>query len=469
MKREDIFYEALRTRDYRFDGKFFVGVKTTGIYCRPICPAKPKRENVEFFQSYVEAEKSGYRPCKRCHPESAPHSPLWMGKSAVVQRALRYINSMEEFHFNEDEFALMFGISARHLRRLFMNELGKTPKQLVLENQLSLARKLVSQTTLSMSEVAFASGFSSIRRFNDAFKNRFNQSPSVIRSSKSKNQNLVKLSLSYRPPFDYEGLFESYRNHQVGTLERFEDHRMYRIVEYQGTLGEICIENNTDKCCLDLIIDFPDTSAIQFIVKKVRNLFDLDSDPILIANSFEKNPLLKKLIKKHPGIRLPSGWDSFEVAMGTILGQLVSIQRGRALVEDLIEIAGREVGGRKMFPTAEDIIRADLTSLKTTNKRKETIKNFCRAISEGNLSLDAHQNMDDFRKVALAIKGIGPWSVEYMALRALRDPDAFPASDLIINRVCLLYPEIDTSTLSPWRGYLASLFWRTYTGKDKNK
>lgn len=466
MRKEDIFYEALRTRDYRFDGKFFVGVKTTGVYCRPICPAKPKRENVEFFQNYLEAEIAGYRPCMRCHPESAPHSPLWMGKSAVVQRALRYINSMEEFDFNEDEFALLFGVSARHLRRLFIDELGKTPKQLVLENQLSLARKLVSQTGLSMSEVAFASGFSSIRRFNDAFKNRFKQSPSIVRKSKVKNQNLIKIGLSYRPPFDYEGLFKSYQNHQTGKLERFEDHKMYRIVEYQGKLGEICIENNAEKNCLDLTIDFPDTSAIQFIVKKVRNLFDLDSDPILIANSFEKFPILKKFMKKHPGIRLPSGWDSFEVAMGTILGQLVSIQRGRALVEDLIEIAGREVNGRKMFPTPEDIIKADLSSLKTTNQRKETIKNFCRAISVGNLSLDAHQNMDDFRKVALAIKGIGPWSVEYMALRALRDPDAFPASDLIINRVCHLYPEIDTDKLSPWRGYLASLFWHTYVEKD---
>lgn len=173
MKKEDIYFEAMKTRDHRFDGKFFVGVKTTGIYCRPICPAKPKRENVEFFRNHIEAEEAGYRPCLRCRPESAPRSPAWIGKSAIVQRAVKVLNSQDSLKFDEDQFAEQFGVTARHLRRLFVEEIGKTPKQLSFENRLNLARKLITETALPITEIAFASGFSSIRRFNDSFKDRF--------------------------------------------------------------------------------------------------------------------------------------------------------------------------------------------------------------------------------------------------------------------------------------------------------
>lgn len=173
MTYKNTYYQAILTRDPRFDGKFFFGVKTTGIYCRPICPAKPKRENIEFFRNRLEAEKAGYRPCLRCRPESAPQSPAWIGKSAVVRRAVKILNSMETIDFDENKFADLFGVSARHLRRLFTEEIGKTPKQLSFENRLNLARKLITETRLSMTDIAFASGFSSIRRFNDAFKDRF--------------------------------------------------------------------------------------------------------------------------------------------------------------------------------------------------------------------------------------------------------------------------------------------------------
>ncbi len=184
----DVFYQAMCARDYRFDGKFFIGVKTTGIYCRPICPAKPKRENVEFFLSSMAAEKAGYRPCLRCRPECAPLSPAWFGKSAVVQRALRVIAADGFFDLNEDKFADQFGVTSRHLRRLFVEEVGLTPKQIAFNNRLNFARKLIVESNLQMSSVAMAAGFSSLRRFNDAFKKRFHRAPSQLRK-KQEQQN----------------------------------------------------------------------------------------------------------------------------------------------------------------------------------------------------------------------------------------------------------------------------------------
>lgn len=203
MKKEDTYYQAMLARDARFDGKFFVGVKTTGIYCRPICPAKPKRENVEFFSDYLSAEKAGFRPCMRCRPESAPLSSVWIGKSAMVNRAIKMIHQEETLKFQEETFASLFGVSARHLRRVFMEELGKTPKQIAFEKRLGLARKLLTETNLPITQVAFASGFESIRRFNSAFKEKFKTTPSEVRRLKTANSSGLVIHLSYRPPFDY--------------------------------------------------------------------------------------------------------------------------------------------------------------------------------------------------------------------------------------------------------------------------
>lgn len=471
MKREDTYYEAMRARDYRFDGKFFVGVKTTGIYCRPICPAKPKRENVEFFHTQFEAEKAGYRPCMRCRPESAPLSPAWIGKSALVQRAIKILNSRATIELDEDRFADQFGVSARHLRRLFIEEIGKTPKQLAFENRLNLSRKLLTETSLSVTDVAFAAGFSSIRRFNDAFKNRFKKAPSAIRrkhKSGSLDATLLAIRISYRPPFDFQGLLKFYERHRMGKLEWFEDGKMHRVVHAGGKTGQIAISNDERKSELVVEIDFPDTSIVHEIITRVRNLFDLNSDPVLIANSLERDPGLKRLLKNHPGIRLPSGWDPFEVAIGTILGQLVSVDRGRSLVEDLIEIAGRDcdyvANGQqvKLFPTPKEILAADLTNLKTTTRRKQTIGEFCKALVSQKLSLEPTQDVEQFVKAVLSINGIGPWSAHYMALKVLRDTDSFPASDLILARALERHPMEIVETMSPWRGYVAALLWKSY-------
>jgi AraC family transcriptional regulator of adaptative response / DNA-3-methyladenine glycosylase II len=473
MKRDDIYYRAMLARDHRFDGKFFVGVKTTGIYCRPICPAKPKRENVEFFHNHVEAEKSGYRPCLRCRPESAPQSPAWIGKSAVVQRAVKMLHAQEVLEFNEEKFADIFGVTARHLRRLFVEEIGKTPKQLSYENRLNIARKLISETALPITEIAFASGFASIRRFNDAFLERFKKSPREIRRLKVSPDEGLKISLSYRPPFDFEGLMNSYRNHHVGDLEWFEEGKMHRLIAMDGKVGWIAISNDAENSSLIVEIDFPDTSMIHAILARVRNLFDLDSDPVVIANSLETDPAIRKILKKFPGIRLPSGWDPFEVAIGSILGQLVSVERGRSLTHDLIDMLGQNSGilraGKKikLFPTPQAIASADLTKLKTTGLRKQTLVEFSRALIEERISLEPTQDVEEFLKKVLAVKGIGPWTANYMALKVLRNTDTFPGTDLILARALEIHPAEIIAKMSPWRGYAAALLWRGYTGTLK--
>lgn len=474
MNKDDVYYKAMLARDHRFDGKFFVGVKTTGIYCRPICPAKPKRQNVEFFHSHLEAEKAGYRPCLRCRPESAPRSPAWIGKSAIVQRAVKVLSSQDGLDFNEDQFAELFGVSARHLRRLFTEEIGKTPKQLSFENRLNLARKLLVETKLSITDIAFASGFESVRRFNDAFKERFKKAPREIRRNKVSATQGLRLSLPYRPPYDFEGLMTVYTYHQVGNLESFSDGKMHRIINMNGKVGQITISNDPAHSCLWLEIDFPDNSAIHSLVSRVRNLFDLDSDPVLIANVLETDPKIKKLLKNYPGVRLHSGWDPFEIAIGTILGQLVSLERARALVHDLIEIAGKDSGvirdGKpvKLFPTPKQILDADLSTLKTTGARRASLIAFSQAVHDGKISLEPTQDVDEFIKKLLEIRGIGPWTANYMALKALRHTDIFPGTDLILARALEKHPQTVVDKMSPWRGYVAALFWRAYhTGPVK--
>lgn len=474
-KKADIYYAAMLARDPRFDGKFFIGVKTTGIYCRPICPAKPKKENVEFFHSHIEAEKAGYRPCLRCRPESAPLSSAWVGKSAVVQRAIKILNSQESIEFNEDHFAEQFGVSARHLRRLFVEEVGKTPKQLSFENRLNLARKLIVETSLPMSEVAYAAGFSSIRRFNDAFKERFKKAPREIRRSKTAEHEGVRITIPYRPPFDFDGLMRSYQSHRIGDLEWFADNQMHRVIDFNGKVGQVSIANDSSGSCLVVNIQFPDTTVIHTIISKVRNLFDLDSDPALIANTLEADAKIKKLLKSYQGLRLPSGWNPFEVAVSTILGQLVSLEQARKLVKDLIEIAGRDSGlvvnGQKikLFPTPEQIVKTDLSSLRTTGVRRQTLIDFSKAVVSGEVSLQPTQDVALFMKKVMAIKGIGKWTAQYMAMKVLRDADAFPASDLILKRALDLHPIEVVDSMAPWRGYVAALFWRAYAQELKIK
>jgi len=469
MMQHDVFYEAMLAHDYRFDGKFFIGVKTTGIYCRPICPAKPKRENVEFFLSATAAETSGYRPCLRCRPECAPLSPAWYGKSAVVQRALKSITADGFFDLHEERFAEQFGVTARHLRRLFVEEVGQTPKQIALNHRLNFARKLIVESHLPMTSVAMTAGFSSLRRFNDAFKKRFHSAPSAFRKKRDRaDESGIALSLAYRPPLDWQSLLAFYRAHQVTGVETVSAASYERLFTIGKALGVLRVSHDTGAPQLQLQVSVDDPAVLFTVVQKVRHMFDLDLDPLLIANSFQSHTFLDSLWKTYPGLRIARGWDPFETAICTILGQHVSLSQGRTLIYQLVQSCGEKivhpVTGKDafLFPSPGVLAEADLQEVKTTQARKQTVKEFSRRVLRQELDLVTPQDADVSRALLQSICGIGPWSAEYISLRALGHADAFPVTDLILKRAIEKHPDLNVDTIRPWRSYAAMYLWRHY-------
>ncbi len=466
-------FQAMRTRDHRFDGRFFIGVRTTKIYCRPVCPAKPKPENVEFFQTAWQAEHAGYRPCLRCRPESAPFSPAWLGTSAVVKRALKRLGDGALFHKNEEEFAEMFGMTARHLRRLFVEELGITPKQFSDRLRLDFARSLLYDTCLPMTKVAYASGFESLRRFNASFKQAFTRPPGEIRRTKPSVDNLagtVKLYLNYRPPFDWQSILSYLSSHANFSCEEISatSYSRYVLLPDSQKIAHVKISDQPTRNRLQLEMRGIPASQLYAVTRKIRRMFDLDLDSIRLREIFKESKLLTDLSDRYQGSRLVTGWDPFEVCINTILGQLVSISHARLLNRQLIEHYGiRAIDPRSgweicFFPQPATISASDLMEIKTTGKRRDTLRLFSRSMMEGDISFDTLQDQDHVRRQLLAIKGVGPWTAEYILLRGLGDTDAFPEKDLILGRMLQRHPELKAADFSPWRSYIAIVLWRWY-------
>jgi len=468
MKNEDTMYAALLARDYRFDGKFFVGVKTTGVYCRPICPARPLRKNVEFFKTALAAERAGYRPCQRCRPEAAPGSPAWRGASGLVNRALRLLAGSGFRQMDEDTFAAGFGVSARHLRRQFQAELGRTPKQIADAHRLNFARTLVVETRLPLTTVALTAGFASLRRFNDAFVKRFATAPSRMRRADLPGQDgALRLTLAYRPPYDFAALLGFYARHAIPGVEHVSGESYERVT--RG--GHVSLRQHPSRHALELTVSKADPAALFEIARRMRAMFDLDADPLLVANAFADVPILCDLHGKRPGLRMPRGYDAFETAVCAILGQLVAVSYARVLAGQLIACAGETVvhpltGEKvKLFPSPEVLAKADLGPVGTTTARKKAIRHFAVAVAEGRLSLSGAQDPAEFRKALLAIPGIGPWTAEYIALRGIADTDAFPATDLILKRALEMHPGLTVDACKPWRAYAAIHLWEEFAGR----
>jgi AraC family transcriptional regulator of adaptative response / DNA-3-methyladenine glycosylase II len=475
-------YQALLSRDYRFDGKFFVGVRTTGVYCRPICPARPKPENCEFFADAVAAELAGYRPCLRCRPECAPFSAAWFGKKAVVQRALKLIANNELHHTNEARFAARLGVSARHLRRLFQEEIGQTPKRIADNNRLNFARKLIVETEMPVTTVAVSARFSSLRRFNDAFKKRFHRSPSQLRKArlKSASRDGIDLNLSFRPPYDWQTIIRFYQTHPIPGIEQVTENSFGRVFRIGNNIGFFSVRPLASAPQLKLRTVTEDPRILFEVVSRVRKMFDLDSDPMLIANSFSQVPLLAQLCERFPGLRLPRGWDGFETAVCSILGQLVSAEQRSNLIAQLVRHYGDEVAhpltGEKtrLFPGPQVLANSDLGAVKTTGARREAIREFSRRVLSGAISLSEAQDPVAFRKALLETKGLGVWSAEYISLRAIGDTDAFPRTDLILKRALELHPDLHLERIKPWRAYAAIYLWKGFAqtlcrSKRRNK
>jgi AraC family transcriptional regulator of adaptative response / DNA-3-methyladenine glycosylase II len=469
MTSDERRYQAVLARDARFDGAFFVAVRTTGIYCRPICPARPKRENVEFFATAQAAEAAGYRPCLRCRPESAPGSPAWNGTSATVERALRLMAQGTLQDTTEQAFADRLGITARHLRRLFEGAFGCTPKQLHDAARLDFARKLIVETHLPMTEIAFAAGFRSVRRFNAAVKARFQRPPSRLRSLQrgGKHTPLIRLSLAFRPPYQWRNVLDYYRRHRIDGVETIENESFSRVfyLRESGTTGFFRVRPHGLKPELLLELVISDTRQLMKLVQRIRRMFDLDADPLIIAKAFTQSPPLKRLHEEYLGARLAGGFDPFETAIGTILGQVVSVGQSSRLMSQLVSAYGEEIphplsGERtRVFPGPQTLAEADLVALKITTMKREAIRRFSRQVHEGALDFDRIHYAEAFKAAVRTIPGIGAWSAEYILLRGLGDSDAFPANDLIVRRFLKANPDVDPDVVRPWRAYLAVCIW----------
>jgi len=463
-------YEAVLARDRRFDGKFVVAVRTTGVYCRPICPARPKPENVEFFPDAASAERAGYRPCLRCRPECAPLSPAWLGKSAVVRRALKLIAGNEFHRTNQEAFAARLGVSGRHLRRLFAEEIGQTPKQISDSTRLDFSRKLIVETRIPLAAIAATAGFGSLRRFNDAFQKRFRQPPSRLRKTGLRRVSAegIDLKLSFRPPYDWPTLLRFYQTHPIPEVETAGENFFARVFRIGSTIGFFRVEPVTGKPQLSLRIVTEDPRVLFDVVHRVRRMFDLDSDPMIIADRFAAVPLLANLHSRFPGLRLPGGWDGFETGVCVILGQLVSAPQRTQLVGQLVRGYGEQIvhpiSGDKvrLFPRAEILSESDLSEIKTTAARKEAIRDFSRRVSSGAISFSEAQDPTAFRKALLETTGVGAWSAECISLRAIGDTDAFPKTDLILRRAVVIHPDLNLEKIRPWRSYAAIYLWREF-------
>lgn len=480
----DIYEQARQARDPRYDGRFFVAVLTTGIYCRPVCPVRiPKQENIRLYRSAASAAAAGFRPCLRCRPESSPGTPAWSIGSWKVTRALEFIERGYLDDASLGELASQLDIGERQLGRLFLQHLGAAPNKVAQTRRLQFAKKLIDETNLPLTEVCFAAGYGSVRRFNAALKACYGRSPREIRNrlGAGTGDGAIKLRLSYRPPFDWRALlaFLSYRSIPGVEVVSEESYaRSFRIMGEAGGItakGHFVVRFSTDRHELDLKVWIDNTALLHRVVERVRAIFDLRADSTIVEKSLSADRRLAPLIKKYPGTRVPGCWSGFEVALRAILGQQISVKAASTLVARVAAAVGERYdcdmeGIEYFFPEPEAIASADLDDLGIIQTRVSAIREVARRLENGELEIGPHVTLDYFVQQFCEIKGIGEWTAQYVAMRALSDPDAFPHSDLILLRAAAQPGETLTPKMlltraeawRPWRAYAVLLLWRAY-------
>lgn len=478
-------HRALETRDARFDGRLFVGVTSTGIYCRPICPARTaKRENCRFFASAAAAQEAGFRPCLRCRPETAPELASWHGTSNTVSRALALIaDGGLTGEAGVDALARRLGLGERHLRRLFQQHLGASPLAVAQTRRVLFAKQLIQETRMPMVEVALAAGFGSVRRFNETFHDLFRRPPSALRRRATAGRPRaapgeagVELRLRYRPPYDWPAMLSHLRARAIEGVEEVVGGVYRRTVSHDELLGTVEVAHEPARDSLAVTVRFPCVRALPQILARVRRVFDVGADIETIAAHLSRDPFLAPLVARRPGLRAPGGWDGFELATRAVLGQQVTVAAARRLAGQLVALCGEPLAlshraGLRLthaFPSPERVVSADLRPLGMPGARRAAL----RALADAALA-----DPDLFRPSASveeaiarlrAIPGVGEWTAQYIALRALRETDAFPASDIGLLRGATPTGEgrpTPTQLLRraegwrPWRAYAAQHLW----------
>lgn len=468
---KDEFYRAHLARDPRFDGKFFVAVKSTKIYCRPVCPAKKaKLENLSFYIFAAQAEEAGYRPCRRCRPETAPGSTAWLGSSAMVQQAIKIMDSNALELLSVKDIAGKLGIGERWLCELFQNQIGASPQSILMTKKLDIARNLLDNSSLSITDIAFSSGFNSLRRFNDAFKKRFLQSPSAFKN-KVNTGSFLQIELAYRPPYSWEKLLNFFSVRVLMGVEHVSDNSYQRLFTYSNDIYGWFKVKPSDNHKLKISFKLNKVTNIIAFVNRIKNMFDMDADPMAIYNDLSKDKKLKPYLQEYLGVRVAGCWDGFELAVRAIVGQKISVKGAQTLLNRLVVLCGEKqqldetLPLNYFFPTPQAILSINLSNVGLTNSKIQAIKSLAKAIIAKDLVLDGTTDYQKTCKALFAIKGIGPWTVEYIAMRALRNPNAFPATDLEIKKQLQKF-KLDPTKWLPWRAYAATLLWNIST-KDK--
>lgn len=467
-------YEALKARDSRFDGSFFVAVSTTGIYCRPVCSARtPRRDRCTFYANAAAAERSGYRPCLRCRPEIAPGpAPVDAVRTAACWAAAR-IEAGAMNGGGLEQLAAEYGLSSRQLRRVIKAEFGVTPVELAQTRRLLLAKQLLTDSALGMADVAHASGFASVRRFNHLFKTRYSLNPTALRrcGSPAVSADLISLKLAYRPPMAWPQLLGFLTGRGAAGVECAQGWRYLRTVHLDKRRGWFSAQPLPNQHALRLHISASLMPVLTPLLARVRRLFDLDANPQVIEEHLSRDARLRSIVRRQAGLRVPGAFDGFELALRAILGQQVTVKAATTIFGRFAATFGEAAvtphAGLKFFaPTAERVAEAHvqaLSRLGLTQKRAQTVSRLAREVADGNLKLAAGAAMDETLERLLALPGIGGWTAHYIAMRALGYPDAFPHSDLgLMKALELRKPkEILAAAESwrPWRAYAALHLW----------
>ena len=476
----DVCYRALTARDPRFDGVFFVGVTSTRIYCRPICPARtPGRDRCRFFPSAAAAELGRFRPCLRCRPELAPgHAPV----DAVGRKARLAEARIREGAGNDgaslEALAGELGVGPRHLRRVLRQALGVSPVELAQTHRLLLAKQLLSETTLPIINVAFASGFASVRRFNALFQSRYRLTPSDLRKTKGKGSldESIRLTLAYRPPFAWEPLLEFLASRTITGVEAVVGRSYLRSVELGGLRGWVKVGQVAGRHALRVELPMGLTGALPQIFARLRNLFDLDARPDVIADHLGGDTHLSGELLSHPGLRVPGAFHGFELAVRAVLGQQVSVRAATTLAGRFAKAFGEPIETpypelTRLSPSPSRVADArvdELTGLGLVAARAGSIQALARAVRDGDVSLDAGTDPEACVGQLTALPGIGPWTAHTIAMRAMRWPDAFPHSDLGLRKALGGRPPREVLELAeawrPWRAYAAMHLWNGLNG-----
>ncbi len=479
----DACYRAIVTRDARFDGRLYIGVRTTGIYCRPICPARtPKRENVSFYPTAAAAQEAGFRPCLRCRPENSPDLAAWNGTSNTVKRALTLIGEGAMDGETVAHLAEQLGVGARHLRRLFQQHLGASPVAVAQTRRILFAKQLIMETRMPMTEIAHAAGFGSIRRFNAVFQALYKRPPGALRRTRQNTRHDVSmasdivLTMSYAAPYDWPGMISFLETRAIPGIEWVDRQgRYHRSITLDGCQGTVRVACDGDKKCLRATIRFPRISSLAIIVSRLRRLFDLTADPSAIDAHLATDPRLAPLITARPGLRVPGAWDGFELGIRAILGQQISVAAASTLAGKLVSLYGepldtslKTAGLSHAFPSPQRLAAADLRSLGIPGARARALSALSEAVLENPDMFSSRQTPESTLERLKALPGIGDWTSQYILMRAFCEPDAFPAADIGLMRA-MDSPKGQRPTAAtlleraevwrPWRAYAVLHLW----------